>query len=287
MFSIGDRGVVGERDQRAFIAFCDGALRSRRRSTPVSASWYSIGTAIAGRPPAVEANAAPGSKLVHRHRVGHVGHLRSAAAHAQDLGAALGVHRRARRSARDRVGSAEHRVLELLDAAGRHRQRARHVLQAADRTVDVLDVAGDLLAHAVDTCGETSELVAGRDRDVGGVVAGGDAFHAALEARHRAAHEPVDEEQHQHADDDQRGERDLRDRALVLRGAGGEERNRHLDTDVAGNGRSAWRRQRDEASGNRADAGDGVDGMRSDRRSRRSVRVSRELLGDRRQGQAQ
>ena len=71
-----------------------------------------------------------------------------------------------------------------------------------------------------------------------------------------------------------------RDGALILRGAGGEERDRHLDADVAGDGGAARRGEWLEASCNRTDAGHRVDGVRSDG-ARCRMRVIGELLRDR------
>ena len=116
-------GVVGERGERAFVAVGNRSIRRHQQHTGecfLIEHRHRDRSATSG----LQTDAVPGGKLVHRQLVGHVGNLRSTAAHPQDLVATLRVHRRARRSACDRVGGAEHGVLQLLDAARGHRQRA-------------------------------------------------------------------------------------------------------------------------------------------------------------------
>ena len=274
-----NRGVVGERDQRALVALGHRA----RRTDDEDAGQHLLeehrdGDGGATAP--VETDRVTGAQLVHRHCLGQVGHLWSAPAHPEELRSTSRVDRRTRGAARNRVGCAEHSVLELFDAARRHRQCPGHLLQPANRSVDVLDVPGDLLAHAVDPGGEATELIARSHRDVGGVVTGGDPLDTSLQPRHRAADELIDEQEHQQAHDHERRECDLRDGSLILRRPRGEDREGHLDAEVPGDLCSSRRHQPDEAPRNRAGAGDRVDGACGDAAGRRCR--MRHLLGNRR-----
>ncbi len=156
------------------------------------------------------------------------------------VGVAHRQHRRAR-SAPDGRGGADDGLLQGGHARGGRGEGARDaahllegVVEAFAGLLDLAHVAGDGVAHPVDVAGQAAELVLRAHRDVGRVVAAGDARHATLEPCDRSLDEALDEEDHRDGHHEHQEDRDERDDEDVGALIADELRERHLDADVAG-----------------------------------------------------